>query len=649
MADSLRERLMLRPRISSFQGGTKLPQLLQVSLLLQILRIKKRPPSLQRNSLCCRSEPPRFSRMLYQDVHQFGQKLIRRRPLEPREESESGRAHCLNTIDLTALGVSGTLGAGVYIMVGEVAVYEAGPAIVICFLLAGLSTFLSGLCYAELVAWVPRSGSAYLYSYVTMGTASEARAWSLAFDSLIGNHISQAFQGTFSPYMPYFLAWYPDFFALGLVLLLTGLNISGLIFIIISGFIMGDLHNWKLTEQDYTLNTSESTDTSSLGPLGAGGFIPFGIEGILQGAATCIYAFVGFDVIATTGVEARNPQRSIPISIMITILICFLMYIGVSAALTLLVPYYQIHPGSLLLQAFLDVGWRHLRYVLAAITICALSSSLLGTMFSMPRVIYTMAEDGLLFRRLAQIHARTRTAIWTILASGSLAAVMALLFELTDLVDLMSIGTLLAYSLVAFSVLVLRYQPEQNLSQNETAEEEIDIFQLEARPLQSVPEAENSTILKTLWFPSSTIPTRKSGQIVYGCAFLLVLLLTILSLILALLTSQVFSGLPVYTTVTVLLLLIIGVTAIIWRQPQNPSPLHCKVLCWPVLPLVSIFVNVYLMMQMNTRTWVQFGLWMGIGSVIYFGYGIRHSLGENNDQQLPASNPQMLDGNIPGD
>ncbi|MXQ98399.1 hypothetical protein E5288_WYG015399 [Bos mutus] len=237
-------------------------------------------------------------RMLCQDVHQFGQKLIRRRRLEPREESEKGRAHCLNTRDLTALGVSGTLGAGVYIVVGEVAVYEAGPAIIICFLLAGLSTLLSGLCYAELVARVPRSGSAYLYSYVTVGelcafvigwnlilsfvigTASEARAWSIAFDSLIGNHISQAFQGTFSPYMPYFLARHPDFFALVLVLLLTGLlvlglhesvmlnkvfaglNLSILVFIIVSGFIKGDLHNWKLTEQDYTLNTSESTDTS---------------------------------------------------------------------------------------------------------------------------------------------------------------------------------------------------------------------------------------------------------------------------------------------------------------------------------------------------------------------------------------------------
>ncbi|CAI9161054.1 unnamed protein product [Rangifer tarandus platyrhynchus] len=606
--------------------------------------------------------------MLCQDVHQFGQKLVRRRLLEPREGFERPKAGHLNTLDLVALGVGSTLGAGVYILVGEVAVYEAGPATVICFFAAGVSTLLSGLCYAELVAWVPRPGSAYLYSYVTVGelcafiigwnlilsfvmaTACEARAWSYTFDSLIGNHISQALQEMFSLNVPYFLATYVDFFAFVLVLLLTGLLVLGvhesalvskvftslnllvLSFIILSGFIKGDLHNWKLTNQDYslnTLNTSGYSDISSLGPLGSGGFVPFGFEGILHGAATCFYAFVGFDVIATTGGEVPNPHRSIPLGIVISLSICFLACFGVSAALTLMVPYYQIQLESPLPQAFLHVGWGPARYAVAVGALCALTSSLLGTMFPMPRLIYAMAEDGLLFQGLAQIYTCTSTPILAIILAGSLTAVMALLFELTDLVDLMSIGTLLAYALVAFSVLVLRYRSEQTLSKKE----EIDISKHEASPSEPVPEARISRILKTLWFPTSTIPTLKSGQIVYGCASLLVLLLTILSVILAQWPSQVFSGDPGLTTVTVLLLLLItGVTVIIWRQPKDPAPAYFEVPALPVLPLVSIFVNVYLMMLMTPRTWTQFGIWNAIGFLIYFGYGIRHSLAGNNHQ-----------------
>ncbi|XP_025125380.3 cationic amino acid transporter 3-like isoform X2 [Bubalus bubalis] len=543
--------------------------------------------------------------MLRQYVHQFGQKLVRRQRLGPREGSEKRTARRLNTLDLIALGLGCTLGNGMYILVGEVSVYEAGPAIIICYLLAGLSTLLSGLCYAELAARVPCSGSAYLYSYVTMGqlcafitgwnlilsyvmgTACVSRAWSAAFDSLIGNHISQAFQGTFSLNVPYFLATYADFFALGLVLLLTGLlflgarestlvnkvftglNLLVLSFTMLSGFIKGDPHNWKLTEQDYRLASSGSSDTYSLGPLGSGGFLPFGFEGILQGAATCVYAFVGFDVIATTGKEAQDPCRSIPLGIMITIFISFLAYFGVSAALTLMVPYYQIQPQSPLLQAFLHVGWNSARYVVAVGTLCALTS---------------------------------------------------------------------------------RYQPEQNFSKNEKKDDEIDISQWEASPSEPVSETGTSRTLKTLWFPTSTTSTVKSGQIVYGCASLLVLLLIILSLVLAQWPSQVFSGDPMLTTVAVLLLLLItGVTAIIWRQPQDPTPLHFKVPALPVLPLMSIFVNIYLLMQMNTGTWVLFGIWMAIGFAIYFGYGIRHSLEENNDQQPPDSTSQMLDQNMPND
>ncbi|ELR54709.1 hypothetical protein M91_20372 [Bos mutus] len=631
--------------------------------------------------------------MQCQDLHHFGQKLVRRRLLEPTEDSESPMAP-LNPMKLVAFGVASTLGAGVYILVGEVAMFIAGPAIVISFLVAAVSSVLSGLCYAEFGTRVSWTGSAYLYSYISVGelwafitawnlilsyvvvTGSVARAWSIAFDSLIGNHIFQALEGTFSPYMPYYLAKYPDFVALSLVLLLTGVLVLGvresvlvgkistginllvLSFIILSGFIKGDLHNWKLTEQDYTLNTSESSDIYSLGPLGSGGFVPFDYDGILHGAALCFYSFVGFDDIVTKGEEAPNPHRSIPISIMSTVFICFLAYFGVSATLTLMVPYYQIQSDSPFPQAFLHVGWGPARYVVAVGILCFLLYRLQSSLFPVPQVIQEMAEDGLLFRGLARTHARTKTPIMATVSSGILAGIMALLFEFSNLVELMSIGHLLVYSLVAFFVLVLSLEPSERFMELHKEEEREEGNRgvlpdpgIELTSLMSPALAGNFLSICAL-FP---------GHIPRLCAFLLVPLLTILSVILAQWPSQVFSGDPVLTTVAVLLLLLTtGITVIIWRQPQDPSPLQFKVPALPVLPLVSIFVNVYLMMQMTSGTWALFGIWNAIAPtfpsyrlislLIYFGYGIRHSLAGNNHQQPPATRLhfQTLDKNIPG-
>ncbi|KAF1482745.1 Cationic amino acid transporter 3, partial [Pygoscelis antarcticus] len=603
-----------------------------------------------------------------------GKKLIRRRVVDLSSE-DTRFARCLSTLDLIALGVGSTLGAGVYVLAGEVAKEMAGPSIVLCFLVAALSSVLAGLCYAEFGARVPKTGSAYLYSYVTVGeiwafttgwnlilsyvigTASVARAWSAAFDNIIGNHISTFFMNKTTVHLPGVLAERPDFFALILVGLLTALlafgvsesalvnkiftavNLMVLGFIIIAGFVKGDIKNWQLSE-DYINRSYKDIGKEA---FGSGGFIPFGLEGILTGAATCFYAFVGFDCIATTGEEARNPQRSIPIGIIVSLLICFVAYFGVSAALTLMVPYFLLNKESSLPEAFKAVGWEPARYAVAVGSLCALSTSLLGSMFPMPRVIYAMAEDGLLFKFLSGINSRTKTPLSATITSGLLAAVMAFLLDLKDLVDLMSIGTLLAYSLVAVCVLILRYQSGQlnspkaiEMLELNGNEEERVIMNPTVTPASA--QQKDMLSLATLFNPPTDTPTTLSGRIVYVCVSVIATLITVICVVLTLKVTALKDASVGWIAALVLLLVALLIpTIIVWRQPQSNARLNFKVPFLPLLPIFSIFINILLMVQLSAGTWARFAIWMAVGFTIYFGYGIRNSMEGKNAEEPCAT------------
>uniref|UniRef100_A0A8C6TJ00 Cationic amino acid transporter C-terminal domain-containing protein n=1 Tax=Neogobius melanostomus TaxID=47308 RepID=A0A8C6TJ00_9GOBI len=555
-------------------------------------------------------------------VKSFLFSISRRKPMKPDGEQLTLN-RCLTTLDLVALGVGSTLGAGVYILSGEVARDTAGPSIIICFFIAALASVFAGLCYAEFGSRVPLTGSAYLYSYVTVGellafitgwnhllscvigTSSVALAWSGTFDDLIGGHISKFFAENAAIGLPG-LAPYPDVFAAFLIILLSGLlafgvkesttinkiftaiNILVLLFVAISGFVKGDICNWQITSDKLLNYTTENSLPSNT--FGNGGFFPYGFTGTLAGAATCFYAFVGFDCISTTGEEVKNPQKSVPVAIIASLLICFLAYFATSAALTLMMPYYMLNKKSPLAVAFEYINWGPAKYAVAG-DLCVL----LGSMFPMPRILFAMARDGLLFHPLTKVTAKGSPAIATI-SSGVVAAVIALLFNLKALVEMMSIGTLFAHTLVTVCILILSNEPDSRAVDPEYS------------------------FLKP---PSS--PNSKSSK-----AVTILTILVIITAICLLLTQALdaISALEPWSLalVSIFAFAVLLITFFIWRHPQNLTKATFMVPLLPALPILTTFINVYLMVQLGAETWLRYAIWMLVGLLIYFLYGIWFSV-----------------------
>lgn len=531
--------------------------------------------------------------------------FARRKCISMKHLADTKLSRCLSLLDLTALGIGCTLGAGVYVIACEIARDVAGPATVISFLIAGIASVLSGLCYAEFGARVPKAGSAYVYSYVTVGelvafiigwnlvmeymigAAAIGRAWSAYFDSMIHDKVRLWTLENIGSIRIEGLGGYPDFLALGIISVLmiiqmfgvkkstvfifgvTCVNMVVIIFIIVMGITLARPEYWS-------------------------DFMPYGPTGVLAGSATAFFAFVGFDVIATAGEEAKNPSKTIPLSILLALTVCFLAYFGVSAAVTLIWPYNKLDYGAALPKAFEHRGAYFAKYIIAAGALCGMTAAINGGLFPLPRLLYAMANDGLIFKCFACISKSTEVPFIGTLFSGILAGILAMIFELQALVEMMSIGTLQAYTIVSTSVLILRYQPGTIGFVKNTEEDP-----------KSSPQSND---------PPPAEPTERSGTISRCTIWFIFFYFFFLS-------AFLINGLiPMYeceawAVILAALLIIVFIAAVVvlCMQPKSLTPLPFKVPLVPGLPLASMFINIYLMMELNPATWMRFAVWMAIG------------------------------------
>eukprot|EP01087_Luapelamoeba_hula_P015499 TRINITY_DN4644_c0_g1_i1.p1 TRINITY_DN4644_c0_g1~~TRINITY_DN4644_c0_g1_i1.p1 ORF type:complete len:560 (+),score=79.80 TRINITY_DN4644_c0_g1_i1:2026-3705(+) len=511
--------------------------------------------------------------------------LWRRYPYDPAKEAaqkaEEGVAlnKSLKVWDLMAYGIGSTVGAGIFVVTGVVAQGTAGPAIIVSFLLAAFASLMSAFCYAEFAARIPVSGSAYTFSYATVGEfIGWVIGWNLTLEYAVSaSAVARGWSGyvvsffsTFKVTVPNYLAAYEvadDFFSLSVLsvliivamtgvmligakesstmnLIITILNMTIIVFVIITGAFYIDTSNWS-------------------------DFFPFGIKGAISGAGTVFFSFIGFDSVTTLSGEVANPSRDLPVGIVATLGVATVLYVAVSLIVTGMVNYSVLDKTAPLSQSFETHGLHWAAGIIAAGSVTTLTSTTYGSLMGQPRIFYQMACDGLLPPFFKTLN-KKQVPVYGTLITGCAASIIAFFFDIVRLTEMISIGTLMAFTIVCCSIMVLRYQ-----SPEEPAK---------------VPFLVTLFVFDSLLFASS-----------YRFDFQY--------------WALGVCAVPVVATFAYICTL---------RAVNVPTTFRCPLM--PLVPCIGVLVNVYLIVTLSIDSIYRVIVWTVIGLIIYFGYGIRHSV-----------------------
>ncbi len=411
-------------------------------------------------------------------------------------KGENRLRRILGPLALTSLGVGAIIGTGIFVLTGIVAHDKTGPAIIVSFIVAGLACVFAALCYAELASMVPVAGSAYTYAYATMG---ELLAWIIGWDLVLEyavgsasvahgwSHYFQGFLQIFNITIPPLLSRAPfdysletghlistgsviDLPAVIITLILTAILVKGIresagfntamvilkvaivLFVIIVGSFFIDTNNWD-----------------NFAPYGWGGVSFFGNTvwgmvgnngaplGMIAGAAVIFYAYIGFDSVSTHAEEAKVPSKDVPKGIIYSLIICTILYVLVAFVLTGMVPYDQINIDAPVSEAFQSIGITWANFIISLGAIAGITSVLLVLLLSQPRIMLAMARDGMIPKNFfGAVHQKFKTPYKTTILTGIFVSILAGFLPLRILAELVSIGTLFAFTIVCTAVLIMR-------------------------------------------------------------------------------------------------------------------------------------------------------------------------------------------------
>jgi APA family basic amino acid/polyamine antiporter len=404
--------------------------------------------------------------------------------LKAHAEHGHGMKRTLTALDLVMLGIGAIIGTGIFVLTGRAAAANAGPAVALSFIVAGIASGFAGLCYAEMASMLPIAGSAYTYSYATMGElVAWIIGWDLILEYLVGAAtVSVGWSGYVGAFVKHLFGvdlpkewtnapviWNEatmsfqstgaiiNLPAIFIVLVVTAVLVVGIkesarvntviVFMKITVVLLFIAFASRFVNQD---------NWRPFIPENQGTFGKYGWSGIMQGATMVFFAYIGFDAVSTAAQEAKNPQRDMPIGILGSLAVCTFLYIAVSLILTGVVSYEKLsvpHPIAVGI-AVTGIGW--LEFAVEVGAIAGLSSVMLVMLLGQPRIFFSMAHDGLFPKIAARIHPRFGTPHITTIVTGLVCAVAGGILPIDILGELTSIGTLFAFVLVSIGVLILR-------------------------------------------------------------------------------------------------------------------------------------------------------------------------------------------------